>query len=184
MDVHNKYLRSLGLMLSGIFVLSSIFLLTTSVKAEEPNQPTDDYCLSCHADPQLSVILPSGESLSLFVDPEIHGNSVHTDAGIECHACHTDIATYPHPEMVYASVRELSRNYYLACRQCHAINYEKTLDSMHAQVAEAGNLEAPVCTDCHTAHYVQEPDNPRTLISDTCGNIRSKYPWRRSHRRG
>jgi len=174
MIMHKKNLRSLGYVLLGSIVLSGSFLLTTSVTAEEPNQPTDEYCLSCHTEKDLSFTLPSGETLSLYVDPEIHGESVHTDAGIECHACHTNITSYPHPELQYTSVRELSRNYYLACRQCHSINYEKTLDSMHTQIAEAGNLDAPVCTDCHSAHYVQEPDNPRALISDTCGQCHAE----------
>lgn len=166
--------RSLGYISLVLLAILNAFLLTTSVKAEEPNQPTDEYCLSCHSDPELSITLPSGETLSLYVDPEIHGMSAHTDVGIECHACHTDINTHPHPELQYTSVRELSRNYYLACQRCHAVNYEKTLDSMHAQIAEAGNLDAPVCTDCHSAHYVQEPDNPRSLISETCGQCHAE----------
>ena len=33
--------------------------------------------------------------------------------------------------------------YYLACRKCHSDNYDRTLDSMHAQAAAAGNLDAP-----------------------------------------
>lgn len=166
--------RSLGNIMLGLLTVLGAFLLSSSVQAGDVYQPTDEYCLSCHADPDLSITLPSGETLSLFVDPEMHGVSVHTDAGIECHACHTDINSHPHPEMQYTSTRELSRNYYLACRQCHAINYEKTLDSMHAQIAEEGNLDAPVCTDCHSAHYVQEPDNPRSLISETCGQCHAE----------
>jgi predicted CXXCH cytochrome family protein len=158
----------------GLLISLGALLIAGTVNAKEPSQPTDEYCLSCHADPDLSVILPSGETLSLYVDPEIHAVSVHTDVGIECHACHADITTYPHPELLYTSARELSRNYYLACQNCHAINYEKTLDSMHAQIAEAGNLDAPVCTDCHSAHYVQEPNNPRSLISETCGQCHTE----------
>jgi len=164
-----KILRFPNYLILGLLVVLSIFIMTNSVKAEEPHQPTDEYCLSCHAEPDLNITLQSGETLSLYVDPKQHSEAVHTDAGIECHACHTDITTYPHPELLYTNARELSRNYYLACRQCHAINYEETLDSMHAQIAQEGNLDAPVCTDCHTAHYVKEPDNPRSLISETCG---------------
>jgi predicted CXXCH cytochrome family protein len=40
---------------------------------------------------------------------------------------------------------------------------------MHNQAAEQGNLDAPICTDCHGAHNVKPPDEPRALISHTCG---------------
>jgi predicted CXXCH cytochrome family protein len=39
---------------------------------------------------------------------------------------------------------------------------------MHAKAAEAGNKNAPICTDCHGAHDVSSPDEPRSLISETC----------------
>jgi predicted CXXCH cytochrome family protein len=39
---------------------------------------------------------------------------------------------------------------------------------MHARAAESGNLEAPICTDCHGAHNVQHPAQPRSQISTTC----------------
>jgi predicted CXXCH cytochrome family protein len=112
--------------------------------------------------------LPSGETLSLYVSQDVISSSVHSPLGIECEACHTGIKTYPHPEIQYQSRRELSRSYYLACQKCHSENYEKAQDSVHAKAAEAGNLDAPVCTDCHGAHDVHTPNEPRSLISDTC----------------
>jgi predicted CXXCH cytochrome family protein len=164
-------LAALGSM---IVLLAALGFLATPVLADEPAQETEAYCLSCHNNPDLSVTLPSGEVLSLHISPETLAHSVHSPAGIECEACHTDIKTYPHPDLEYSSKRELSRAYYESCRKCHSANYEATLDSMHAQVAEAGNLEAPVCTDCHGAHNVQSPDEPRTKISETCGHCHTE----------
>ena len=153
----------------------ALYLRTNkTVLAGEPNQETEAYCLSCHNNPDLSMTLPSGEILSLYVSPEVLQTSVHSPAGIECEACHTEIKTYPHPEIKYKSKRELSQALYLACKKCHPANYEKTLDSMHAQAAATGNLEAPMCTDCHGAHNVQPPDQPRSLISTTCGDCHTK----------
>ena len=43
------------------------------------------------------MTLPSGEKLSLYISPDMLSTSVHSPAGIECEACHTDIKTYPHP---------------------------------------------------------------------------------------
>ncbi len=150
-------------------LLAVVFAFVNSASADEPTQQTEAYCLSCHENPELSITLPDGEQLSLFISPEMLADSVHSPAGIECEACHTEITTYPHPEIKYQSARELSRNYYEACKKCHASNYALTLDSMHNQVAEQGNLDAPICTDCHGAHDVQPPDEPRALISHTCG---------------
>lgn len=156
-------------LLPGIILLASLLWFTTS-QASERNQQTEAYCLSCHSDPELEMTLPSGEVLPLYIDPEKLPESVHSPNGIECEACHTEITTYPHPPTEYETRRELSRTYYAACQKCHPDNYTKALDSMHAQAAESGNLDAPVCTDCHGAHYITSPDEPRTLIPSTCGN--------------
>jgi len=157
----------------GFLILASL-LWFTPTHANEPAQQTEEYCLSCHSNPDLATTLPSGETLSLYISPEQLKDSVHSPNGIECEACHTNITTYPHPSIEYQNIRELSRSYYAACQKCHPDNYSKTLDSMHAQVAEAGNLDAPICTDCHGSHYVHPPDQPRTLIPSTCGNCHTE----------
>ena len=153
----------------GALLIGLFFALP--VQAASLAQETENYCLGCHGNPAIEdLTLPNGDQVSLFIDPQVLADSVHSPAGIECEACHTNITTHPHPEISYQSARELSRSYYLACEKCHANNYTLTLDSMHAQVAEAGNLNAPICTDCHGAHDVQVPDEPRTHISQTCGH--------------
>lgn len=153
---------------AGALALLFGVFLTTRVSAIQPAQETEKYCLSCHGDPNLKMVLPSGETLSLYVSQDVIKGSVHSPLGIECEACHTTISAYPHPVLEYQNKRELSRAFYQACQKCHSENYKKAQDSMHAQVAEAGNLSAPVCTDCHGAHDVKIPDQPRSLISETC----------------
>jgi len=168
MTTRNLHHQSFWLIAAGAFVLLLSLLLVSPVNAEPPIQETEKYCLSCHGDPNLRVTLPSGEVLSLYIDQDGLDHSVHSTVGIECEACHNNITGYPHPEIEYQNARELSRSYYQTCEKCHPSNYEKTLDSMHAKAAEAGNLNAPVCTDCHGAHDVRPPDQPRSLISETC----------------
>lgn len=168
-----RHLAAFGVIaLSLILILCAYFI--SPAQAGQPTQETENYCLSCHSKPDLSMTLPSGEKLSLYIDPQVLVDSVHSPAGIECEACHTEIKTYPHPEITYKTRRDLSRAYYQACQKCHAANYEKTMDSMHAQVAEQGNQDAPVCTDCHGAHDVRSPDQPRALVSETCGQCHIK----------
>ena len=162
-----------------IFLVIGITILlclcwSTPARASEQYQQTEEYCLSCHSNPDLKMTLPSGEEVSLFIDANKLSTSVHSPSGIECEACHTNITTYPHPIINYQTKRELTRDYYTACQKCHPDNYSRTLDSMHAQAAAAGNLNAPVCTDCHGSHYIHSPNEPRTLIPATCGNCHTQ----------
>lgn len=150
-------------------VLLIALTLAATAAAGSPTTDLADECLSCHADPDLTLTLPSGEQLSLTISQDALDRSVHEALGISCDSCHPTITSYPHPPIEYQDSRELSRNLYLACRTCHSVNYDRTLDSMHAQVAAAGHLEAPVCTDCHGTHDIRPPDQPRAHVSETCG---------------
>ncbi len=142
---------------AGAFILLLSLWLVSPAEAEPPAQETEKYCLSCHGNADLSITLPNRDELSLYIPQDALDHSVHSAKGIECEACHNDITEYPHPELKYQSARELSRAYYQTCEKCHSLNYEKAQDSMHAKAAEAGNLEAPICTDCHGAHDVRSP---------------------------
>jgi predicted CXXCH cytochrome family protein len=163
-----------GVILVCALVLMAGLILVAPARAGMNQQETEQYCLSCHGKPSISLTFPSGEKLSLYIDAEKLKDSIHSPLGIECEACHTNITTYPHPANPYTTARELSRSYYMACEKCHSDQYNKTLDSMHAQAANAGNLNAPICTDCHGSHYVHSPDEPRSLISQTCGQCHTE----------
>jgi predicted CXXCH cytochrome family protein len=169
-----QFLKLTLALISISILLVFTFSLTNQAFADEPLQQTEQYCLSCHGKSDLSMTLPSGEKLSLYISSSELHNSVHSPQGIECEACHTNIKTYPHPAIQVTTRRELSRSYYLACQKCHQVNYDKTMDSMHAQAAESGNLNAPICTDCHGAHNVTQPDQPRARISVTCGKCHNE----------
>src|SRR5512135_419727 len=88
------------LLISGLMILGSM-LINTPSRASESNQQTEEYCLSCHSKPDLKMTLPSGEDVSLYVDPSQLATSVHSPNGIECEACHTNITTYPHPAISF-----------------------------------------------------------------------------------
>jgi predicted CXXCH cytochrome family protein len=158
--------------IAGLLAGVLLFLPGAAAQAESPasalNQETEAYCLGCHSEPSLSLTLPSGEVLSMYIDPLELAGSVHSPQGIECEACHTEITTYPHPALPYQDARSLSRAYFQTCQKCHPDIYTQTMDSMHFQAAEAGNLAAPICTDCHGVHDIGDPDEPRARISTTC----------------
>ena len=167
-----KLLCRVTMPLFAAFILA--FPFVQKAYAQDPQPGTDEYCLSCHGKPDLSMTLPSGEVLSLYLPEQDMQQSVHFPLGIECRACHTNITTYPHPKINYQTHRELSRSYYQACQKCHSSIYSEAQDSMHAQAANAGNLDAPICTDCHGAHDTRPPDQPRAHISEICGQCHTQ----------
>jgi predicted CXXCH cytochrome family protein len=130
--------------------------------------PSNAECLACHSNPSLTMTLASGEPLSLFVDSSHYADSVHGQKNISCVQCHSNIKGYPHPAVTFTDRRDVTLKLNQLCQQCHADNYAKAQDSVHAQALAAGNRNAAVCTDCHTAHEVQPPDQPRTRIPQTC----------------
>jgi predicted CXXCH cytochrome family protein len=138
-----------------------------------PAQVENQVCLACHSNRDLTVKLPSGETLSLYTDANAFNQSVHGKQGQRCTACHTNISGFPHPPIAARDARDFSLQMYTLCRQCHGEVYQKNLDSIHAQDIAAGNRNAAICTDCHTAHYVSKPNEPRSRIPQTCNKCHS-----------
>jgi predicted CXXCH cytochrome family protein len=140
---------------------------TASVHAQNPPPSVAD-CLSCHSNPSLQKVLLSGEPLSLFVDQQHFTNSVHGQKNITCIQCHSGFGVWPHPPFSATDRRDVTLKMNSLCSQCHPDNYQKAQDSVHASALASGNRNAAVCTDCHTAHDVTPPDQPRTRIPQTC----------------
>ncbi|MFC1874201.1 cytochrome c3 family protein, partial [Chloroflexota bacterium] len=128
---------------------------------------SDDSCLQCHTQRDISMALPSGERLPLYIDPQVYSASVHADK-LLCTDCHNVISGYPHPEIDISSRREYNIAQYELCKKCHFDNYTKTLDSIHYKMLSDGDLRSPLCTDCHGSHDVTLPSQPRANISQTC----------------
>ena len=135
-----------------------------SGQEEGPNKT----CLACHGIPDRTVELANGEVLPLYIDREGYNASVHGENKLLCTSCHTNISGYPHPQLAANDYRDFQIDRYAACRECHPEQYQATLDSMHATELAGGNREAPLCTDCHGAHDVSNPHEPRQAISVTC----------------
>lgn len=137
----------------------------------------DETCLGCHGQPGQTFPLEDGSLLDLYVDGQEHAASIHGLTGIACAQCHTDVGEYPHPPFSAANRRDVTLQLNVVCQRCHASQYEKTLNSVHSQALQEGNTAAAVCSDCHTAHAVQDwVDNEtmetlpeaRTAIPQTC----------------
>src|SRR3990172_9020724 len=103
----------------------------------------EDDCLACHgSDPAASMVLGSGEKLSIYVDSKVFGSSVHGEM-LRCGDCHSEKTGYPHDSKPFS--------------HCHAPVYQTYSASVHGKAAEEGNPDVPVCTDCHRAHDILDP---------------------------
>ncbi len=168
----SRHLRLAFLILGVMTILVGAAVLTSRTEAEKlaqtntpsavQDKPTNDYCLSCHSQPGLNKPLPDGETLSLYIDPAQFKQSVHNEENLACVDCHTNISTYPHPAFQANTTRDVTLQLYSVCKNCHADEYDKTLDSVHQQALSVGNFNAAVCTDCHNPHQQTQMTDPKT----------------------
>lgn len=155
---------------AGLLVLAVTSRSALSARSETGSLPQtetidNEVCLGCHGTPALWISLPSGEELSLYVDPQVYAASVHGQHGTSgylCTRCHTDITGYPHPDLTATTRREFVLQQYGACSQCHTDASDDTMTGVHQVALENGDTRAAVCSDCHTAHAVQRVTDPRT----------------------
>lgn len=88
-----------------------------------------------------------------------------------CAACHE-----PHAMRALADPAEPlnRRNQMNVCASCHPSELKVVLRGAHGKAWQAGNLAAPVCSDCHGAHDVGRVDDRdsrvyASQVSATCG---------------
>ncbi len=124
-------------------------------QAPEPpaQQPDNSACLGCHSQPGGAWTLPNGDQLGTSVDPQTYGKSVH--ANLDCKTCHTNITSYPHPANSAQTARDFTLQYKDTCKQCHPNEMATLADSVHTQILQNGNQNAPICSDCHNPHSQQ-----------------------------
>lgn len=152
--------------------------------------PQETSCFDCHSQ-------MDGTAL----EPTTHINAdIHFDSGIGCHDCHggnPDVGFDGDPfaahdeEMGFAG-KPARLDIPRFCAKCHAdASYMKRYDpqirvdqlseyltSVHGQRNSAGDEKAAVCVDCHGAHGILSPSDPRssvhpTALADTCSRCHS-----------
>ncbi len=136
------------------------------------NVLTDEtkYCLSCHGH-GLQTVFKNHERLSLKIDASSLETSIHSK--LSCSDCHYGFSSEEHPQRHFRSRRDLSIASADACRRCHFDKYTKLLDSIHYTKLSQGDLNAPVCTDCHGSHSILPVGRERTLSAKRCQKCHS-----------
>jgi len=174
-------------------VVSVAYLHSAHARALEEGAEAAPTCISCHASEDLVLANGSGTSehkihqAELCIrchvdDPEVAGktlygsefmtsfaSSVHGEAlfngdpdapsCVDCHGAH---------EVARAAdqISHVSRGQVVkSCSQCHTEEAEDYLHSVHATSFSRGNLDSPVCTDCHGEHNILARDDPDLPIA-------------------
>lgn len=126
----------------------------------------DAKCVKCHSR-GLKKKLEDGETMSLKIEVEEFGTSVHSVIG--CTGCHRDVAKSKHPSrQPIASKRAYSLKHNQTCSQCHEAKYTAYEGSIHASLVEAGSEEAPLCSDCHSSHTIQSRTDFEPVDGEPC----------------
>jgi predicted CXXCH cytochrome family protein len=123
------------------------------------------YCMSCHGQ-DISMQFRSGEVMSVKVDISELQGSVHKNH--TCSDCHFGFSTERHPERNFRTKRDYEIVLSETCRRCHFDKYTELQDNIHYNALKKGNLDAPVCTDCHGGHSIQSGRAEKILSARRC----------------
>jgi len=160
----NKYILSLFIILSGIFILSASALADGGKKIENS-------CVNCH----------SKLSASSFVGIKSHDwkGSIHQKHNVTCDKCHggnpAAINKNEAHTGVLGSTKPQSRVYYKnipsTCGKCHGAEFYKFTQSYHFKKLEATG-KGPNCVTCHGSMVtnVLNPDD----IANVCVRCHNK----------
>lgn len=127
-------------------------------------------CGACHGNAQVAKKAGLQEVYSLYMD-SIHGFALTRDGllvAASCSSCHGSHGILPHKD---PKSRTNHSNIPATCGTCHAGPLQDFSNGIHGQMLQAGVAEAPVCTNCHTAHQITRSGTTEWQMKTTatCG---------------
>jgi nitrate/TMAO reductase-like tetraheme cytochrome c subunit len=135
-------------------------------------------CGKCHGSDAIVAKgkLPGGNVASKFHD-SIHGKALTTAAqgsAPTCTNCHGAHSIQPKANEGSSVSRAKIPE---TCGSCHKPERDAYMKGMHGKLRQDGVLASPGCTDCHSAHNIQQHDVARfqTEVIKECGNCHTDY---------
>jgi predicted CXXCH cytochrome family protein len=128
-------------------------------------------CGSCHGSDVMAKKHGLPNVYPLYLD-SIHGLALSQEGllvAANCQSCHGSHHILSHKNPVSPTYKS---NIPKTCGNCHAgitADYE---GGVHGKAVAAGDLKAPVCSDCHTAHAILQPTEATFRMQSTpiCGS--------------
>jgi cytochrome b subunit of formate dehydrogenase len=130
-------------------------------------------CARCHSNPGLTreYEMKYPEAASQYLD-SIHGRALLQMGLIVAPSCNDCHGVHDIKRAVDRDSPINHANVAKTCGACH-LGVEKIYDaSVHGQLLARGDKRGPVCTDCHSAHQIQNPEgnNFKALSDQRCGS--------------
>ncbi len=125
-------------------------------------------CARCHTDSKLTEKHHLREpSTILAYERSVHSTAM-TKSGLSvvavCSSCHGTHEVRP-AEDPLSSVNR--KNIPETCAACHRGIYDTFIKSVHGEDFMSGNLDVPVCTDCHGEHFIGSHNDKRASVFTT-----------------
>ena len=116
-------------------------------------------CAKCHSNPGLTkeYQMKYPEAAAQYMD-SIHGRALLKMGLIVAPSCNDCHGVHDIKRAVDRDSPINHANVAKTCGKCH-VGIEQTYNqSVHGQLLAKGDQRGPVCTDCHTAHEIENPD--------------------------
>lgn len=128
-------------------------------------------CGTCHGSEALAKKYGLQNVYSVYMD-SIHGYAVSKEGllvAANCMSCHGSHHILSHKNPLSPTYKANIPN---TCGTCHGGVKAEYLNGIHGKQVASGNLKAPVCTDCHTAHAILQPTLASFRMQSTpiCGS--------------
>jgi hypothetical protein len=137
-------------------------------------------CGSCHGNDKVVAQrkLPGGNVQAAFHD-SIHGRLVREGSDFKAQAptCTTCHGAHSIQSKKEAGSKLSHANQPAMCGSCHQRALVTYNSGKHGQLQQGGDKTAPTCTDCHSAHGIQDAasDNWQVAAIGQCGNCHDDY---------
>jgi hypothetical protein len=128
-------------------------------------------CGACHGNDAMAKQHGLPNVYPQYID-SIHGFALSKEGllvAANCQSCHGSHHILSHTDPQSPTYKT---NIPKTCGQCHAGIAANYAGGVHGKAVAAGDLHAPVCSDCHTAHAILQPTEATFRMQSTpiCGS--------------
>ena len=129
-------------------------------------------CAKCHSNPGLTreYQMKFPEAAAQYME-SIHGRALLKMGLIVAPSCNDCHGVHDIKRAVDRDSPINAANIARTCGKCHVKIEQTYRQSVHGQIAAADGRHAPACSDCHTAHRIETPQNGHFKMAsdEVCG---------------